>query len=82
MRLVHMTLGVNCPEWMHKYLNGDWSGDHSEFANEDHHTPAPGSWLHSKRDVANHLFFKAKVTLKVHFVEFWVLKRRRFVCNI
>lgn len=63
MRLVHMPLGVNCPEWMHKYLNGDWSGDSSEFANENRHTPAHGSWLHSKREVANHLFFKVKVTL-------------------
>ena len=37
MRLVHMPLGVNCPEWMHKYLNGDWSGELSESANEFAH---------------------------------------------
>lgn len=34
-----MPPGVNCQEWMHKYLNGDWSGALSEFANEDDNTP-------------------------------------------
>ena len=34
-----MPLGVDCQEWMHKYLNGDWSGALSEFANEDDNAP-------------------------------------------
>lgn len=84
MRLVHMPLGVNCQEWMHKYLNGDWLGDLSEFANEDDHTPEPGSWLHSKRKVTNHLFLKVKVTLLYILLNSgsFPLKRRRFVCNM